>query len=433
MWLPHSLPSQPSTVQGSHPYAILPPLVHQRGGAWGGHPGFNCQRCGGACSASLPRFLQPPVCGVEDLGVVETSHRSLDSQSLHGRVTLPDGDLPVCPSGRLDGLHRSHGGLPPGSCTSGISPLPSLCGTWPSVPVHCSVFWPLHGSAGLPTGHGSCFRHSPFLGYPHEAVPRRLARPVVLLRLSPPGPSGSFGPLSGAGHRRQPGEVQLRNLSGGSVSRGGDRCPVFRGFSIARSHRQAAVNSWRISVLRRSSRQYLALALTAGHAVLPLPSSSRRPSPHVVTPAVSPPVLGPGGLVNPDPLVSGLPLRSQVVAPLAPSLSGGISSAGVSGSGLLVRRLRCRLGSSLGDAHRFRPLEPRRKPALHQRQGASGCAQGSPPLPVISSGEDDLCLLRQQHGNVLPPQGGGHEVPIPQFSGQNPSPFAWLPSSSRGL
>ena len=212
VWLPHSLTPQPSPFQGPHPYAILPPHVHQRGGAWGGHSGFNCQGCSGACSTSLPQLLQPSVCGVEDLGVMETSHRSLDTQSLHGRVTFPDGDHPVyppvCPSWRLDGLHRSPGGLPPGSCPSGISPLPSLCCTWPSVPVHCSVFWPLHGPAGLLPGHGSCFRHSPFLGYPHEAVPRRLARGVILSRLSPPGPSGSFGPLSGAGHRRQPGEVQ---------------------------------------------------------------------------------------------------------------------------------------------------------------------------------------------------------------------------------
>ena len=187
-------------------------------------------------------------------------------------------------------------------------------------------------------------------------------------------------------------------------------------------HRQAAINSRRISVLRRSSRQCLALA--AGNAVLPLPSRSGRPSPHAVAPAVSPPVLGSGGSVHPDPLVSGLPLRSQVVAPLTPSLSGGVSSAGVSRFGLMVRRLGRRSGCSLGDAHHFRPLESRRKPTLHQRQGASGRAQGSPPLPVISSGEDHLCLLRQLHGGVLPPQVGRHEVSIPQLSGSGSSVWA---------
>ena len=143
----------------------------------------------------------------------------------------------------------------------------------------------LHGSAGFLPGHGSCFRHSPFLGYSHEAIPRRLARPVVLLRVSPPGPSGGAGPLSGTGHRHQPGEIQPSTFSGCSVSRGGDRRPVFCGFSFAGSRRQAIANSWRISVLRWSSRQYL--ALTARHAVLAVPSRSGWSASHEVAPAVS--------------------------------------------------------------------------------------------------------------------------------------------------
>ena len=393
--LSYTFPAPPSSVRGTYPYAILQPLVHQRGCAWGGHPGFNCQGCCGACSSSLPRLLQPSIFGVENLWVVASGHRSLESQSLRGRVTLPDGDhpvcSPVCPSGRLDGLHRSQGGLPPGSSPSGISPLPSLCGTWPSLPVHSSVFWPLHGPAGFLPGHGSCFRYSPFLGYSHEALPRRLASPVILPRVSPPGPSCGAGPLSGSGHRNQPGEIQPRAFSGCSISRGGDRRSVFCGFSFAGSHHQGKVNSWRISILRRSSRRCLAFA--ARHAVLAVPSRSGWLAPHAVAPAVSPPVLGSGGSVNPDPLVSGLPAGSEVVAALAPPLSGGVSPSSVSRPGLLVRRLRRRLGGSLGSSHCFRPLEPRGKSAFHQRKGTSGCAQRSPPLPVISSGENSLCLL----------------------------------------
>ena len=106
-----------------------------------------------------------------------------------GRVPFQDGDHLVCPpvfsSGRLDGLHRSQGSLPASPCPSGLSSRPLVCSAGQSVPFLCSLLWPLHGSAGLLTGHGSCFRHSPFLGYPHEAIPRRLACPVVLLRISP--------------------------------------------------------------------------------------------------------------------------------------------------------------------------------------------------------------------------------------------------------
>ena len=189
--------------------------------------------------------------------------------------------------------------------------------------------------------------------------------------------------------------------------------------------RQAAINSWRISVLRRSSSQYLALA--ARNAVLPLPSSSRGPSPSEVAPAVSPPVLGSSGSIHPDPLVSGLPQGSQVVASRPPSIVGGVSSAGVSGSGLLVRRLGRRLGSSLGIAHRFRPMEPRRTYSHYQRQGTFSRSQGSPPLPVVSSGEDHIGVLRQQHSGVLPPQGRRHEVPLTQFSGAGDTPLGRIP------
>ena len=57
--LPYSLPLRPSTVQGSHLGAIVPPFVHQRGGAGGGHSGSYSQECCGACSSAFPRLLQP--------------------------------------------------------------------------------------------------------------------------------------------------------------------------------------------------------------------------------------------------------------------------------------------------------------------------------------------------------------------------------------
>ena len=51
------------------------------------------------------------------------------------------------------------------------------------------MLWPLHGSAGLHQGHGSCFRNALFYGDPYETVSRRLARPVFLSRVPPPGSS----------------------------------------------------------------------------------------------------------------------------------------------------------------------------------------------------------------------------------------------------
>ena len=86
--IPYPFPQPPSTVCGAHPYAILQSLVHQRGCAWGGHPGSDCQGCGGACSASLSRLLQPSVCGVENLGcpVIDLSTLNRFVDVLHFRM-----------------------------------------------------------------------------------------------------------------------------------------------------------------------------------------------------------------------------------------------------------------------------------------------------------------------------------------------------------
>ena len=95
-WLLSALPQHPSTFHCSHPNAFLQPHLHQGGCSGGGHLGLSCQGCCGACSTPFSRLLQPSVRCVEDLGVVASGHRPLPSQSLCGRVSLPDGDHSVC-------------------------------------------------------------------------------------------------------------------------------------------------------------------------------------------------------------------------------------------------------------------------------------------------------------------------------------------------
>ena len=221
------------------------------------------------------------------------------------------------------------------------------------------------------------------------------------------------------------GEVPPRSFPGCPVSRGSGGLAVFPGFSIAGTSRQAAVNSQRISLLRRSSCEYLALA--ARHSVLSLPSRSWWPPPGEVSPAVSPPGLGSGRPVSQDSLDSSLPPGSSVVARLAPSVSRGVSGSGVSGSGLLVRRLGRGLGSSSRLSHRFRPLGCRARCSVHQRSGASGHQGGSPPLQLFSGREECGGVLRQLHSRVVSPQGGGHKVAVPQLPGSGNSPLGGVP------
>ena len=184
-----ALPQRSSSLQCSRSNAFLQPLLHQGGCSRGGHLGLNCQGCCGTCSTPFSGLLQPSVRCVEDLGVVAFSHRPLPSQSFCGRVSFSDGDHSVCApvraSGRLDGLHRSQGSVSSSASSSCLSSLSTLRLPWTGLPVQGSVLWPLHGSAGLHQGHGSCFSYTPFSRYPYASIPRRLVSPVLLSGVSP--------------------------------------------------------------------------------------------------------------------------------------------------------------------------------------------------------------------------------------------------------
>ena len=198
-----ALPQHSSSLQCSHSIAFLQPHLHQVGCSRGGHLGLNCQGCCGACSTPFSGLLQPSVRSVGDLGVVASSHRPLPSQSFCGRVSLSDGDhsvcAPVCAPGRLDGLHRSQGSVSSSASSSCFSSLSTLRLPWLGLPVQGSMLWPLHGSAGLHQGHGSCFSYTPFSRYPYASIPRRLAGPVFLSRISPEGSSDCPPPVSRIG------------------------------------------------------------------------------------------------------------------------------------------------------------------------------------------------------------------------------------------
>ena len=140
-------------------------------------------------------------------------------------------------------------------------------------------------------------------------------------------------------------------------------------------------------------------------------------------PTLPSPVLGSGGPVVPSSVVSGLPSGSAVVAPLAPALAGGVSPSGVSRPRLLVRRLRRRLGCTSRPSGRFRPLGGIGGATLYKRQRAPCSPSRSPPLPVVSVGEDGCCFLRQRHSCGVPPQGRGHEVSLSKLHSSGDPPL----------
>ena len=270
------------------------------------------------------------------------------------------------------------------------------------------MLWPLHGSAGLLSGHGSCFCHSPRYGYPHAPISRRLASPVLFSGVPSPGSPDSPRALLRVGGGDQPGEIPPCSIPGGAVSRCSDQHPVFCGFSIARSHFQAAVNRRRISILRLASREVM--ALSAGDAFFAGSPCSWRQTAYEVSPAVPQSLLGSRRSLDSCGLVSGVSSGSPVVAPPATPLPGCVPPPGVSQPRLLLRRLGRRVGCSSGSPRCFRPLGLGPDVSIHQRQGAAGHPARSPPLSVVSARPYSRGLLRQRHCGGVSPQGGRHQI-----------------------
>ena len=216
------------------------------------------------------------------------------------------------------------------------------------------MLWPLHGSAGLHRGHGSCFSCTPFYGDPYETVPRRLASPVILSGVPPRGSSDCPPTLSRVGDCRLPPAVQPGSITGGSVSGGCHRLHLFQGFSVGGAHLMAAINSRRVSVLRLAFRELMAIA-TRRPFFAGSPRSWRQTE-GAVPPALPPAILGLSGSGGSSVCVDGVSSRPPVVAPSPSSISRSVSLPGVSRPTLLVRRLRRGVGCPSRSSDRFGPV-----------------------------------------------------------------------------
>ena len=270
------------------------------------------------------------------------------------------------------------------------------------------------------TGHGSCFRHSPLLGYPHEAVPRRLARPVLFPRLSPSRSSGGSRSLPVLHLCRELGIVVNLEKSHLVPS----QVVQYLGVVIDSRSFRASPSSERVARLRSTADAFLScsdLPASTWLSLLGILSSLS----HLV----------PGGRLRVRSLQLCLHrswdredqsvripwsqdcLGSSVVARPSSSVPRGVSRSGLSRSRLLVRRLRHGLGCSPSFSDRFWPLGSGSGSSLHQCSRAPGYQGGPTPFSAISDREIGVHFLRQHHGSLLSSQGGGHRVSVSQLPG----------------
>ena len=218
----HSLPSGLHLIRGTHPLPFVQPLVHQGQGLGGRGSLVVGERSNRAGSSPVSRLLQLAVCGDEGLGVVEAGHRPFVTESDGSEDFFQDGDSPVgSPFGlgwRLDGVSRLERCVLAGSDASRLLQVPQVRSVWEGVPVQGSLLWPVHGSSGFHSGHGSCFGFTSPFRHSSSSLPRRLASPSILPRAGSPCSGYSNPALSLGRDCRQLGEVSAGSNSADVLS-----------------------------------------------------------------------------------------------------------------------------------------------------------------------------------------------------------------------
>ena len=184
--------------------------------------------------------------------------------------------------------------------------------------------------------------------------------------------------MPGLGNHYQLGKIQSSSFPVSNLSGCGARFFVFQGFSLPAESREVYVNRQRISVFRHAASVIVASA--SGSLVFSDSSCSRELPLHAVSPASAPSLVGSGRRLHPSSVGRLFPSGSEVVTGAASSGVRDLSNSCIPRPRLMVRRVRHRLGRSLGGRGRFRPLVSKGVEPLHQCQGALGSGEGSAPV-----------------------------------------------------
>ena len=171
------------------------------------------------------------------------------------------------------------------------------------------------------------------------------------------------------------GEVAVNSDSADGISGSPPGLYCFQGFSCPEESREASLNWRRILVLRQAASVILAGVVKG--AVLNDPTRSWGSPPHEVTPADASASVGSDRSVTAGRMVADDPRRSFLVARPRSVSARRFSGAGVPSARVMVRRLGCGLGGSLGRAGRFRPVGSGGCRALDQCSGALGDRESS--------------------------------------------------------
>ena len=375
------------------------------------------------------RLSGPLLTSIEDSGSecfgrgVLAKVPSSSPQASHGTGSSDSRPLqsPVCgPNRRLDDLIGSSGRLPPGSDPSGIASVSSLHHGRSLLSVQGVVLRVDNCPSGLCTADGSNIRHSPSLRYQDAQIPRRLVDSSRIRDHFSPGVGQAPASVRGAETTSQFQKVVLDPISGHDLSRQADPVSSVHCKTDRDKGRKSPQDHRGVSFIPGPPSS--SMVLSSGPPFIPYSSGEGWD----VQDAVSP---------DSPQVQVGLP-RRIASHPLGSSVSGGSFMVVLGDSetrgrrsfppgarlGLLLGRVRHRLGRHHRGTPSVRSLDSKPKGILHQPQGDDGSAESPLRVQLSPQRQDDRSLLRQCHDSRLPQAIGRHEVsgPVPHCEGDSP-------------
>ena len=230
------------------------------------------------------RLLQPPLCYTEGHRQLASGYRSFLPQPLRQSVSLSHGDLPVGPpvsaSRGLDGIHLPSGCVPPGSCPSRISTVPSVLSRPTDIPVSGSVFWTFDRFASLHACHGPDLLHHASFWLSDPQLPGRLARPQILFPGDHASERLSLVALSGVGGFGEPLQELPHSFPVSGLSGHDSSDESFEGFPNSSTDPESALSCRRVHLLSTATSRVLAVSPRCH--VFHVRSGSRSPAPDVL-------------------------------------------------------------------------------------------------------------------------------------------------------
>ena len=410
-----SLPvqTQPNQVTNGHQQICKPPKTVP---PFGGTGAANKQECSGTGNKSdLPRVLQPAIFGSQTQQPVETYLGPEHFEHLFKHRVVQNGDSrnhKKLPTGRGVGhLNRFQRRIFPHSTSQSVQEVHAFSHSGPILPVQGPALWSFHSTHGVHSGGQRGQAHGLTTGYKNPPVPRRLAGESLYPPHLSPAYSNPGHTLSGARVAGEQGKVRTGTQTGLQLRR----------LPVRPERGQGQTNRRTLAGLDRQDQiNDVGSGLSGPEIHVPhrSPHSNRKTSPLRATPhethtvALEKHLEGPRVTGKGDPGPQVPPPSSKVVAGGKQCATRSTITPSKTCSADLYRRIKRRVGRSLGRPYCKGNLVPSRKQVAHKPLRAKSSFSSSKGVSNPGLQQDCVDSYRQHNSGCLYQQRRGDEVGV---------------------